>query len=86
VVFARVLAGHLDPIPCPHRMATMDGRNPRYVETRIKRLKREISEIDEFFYSGHRSGTRRDLFAGMVERKRDDMVRAAVLQLHAAID
>jgi hypothetical protein len=59
--------------------------NPKYVETKIARLTREIAEIDEFFYYQDRNRDR-ELYAGMLERKRDDMVRTAVLQLHTAIE
>jgi hypothetical protein len=63
----------------------VDRSNSRSVETKIRRLTCEIRKIDEFFY-----GTNKDascaLYAGMLERKRDDMVRSAVLQLHTAIE
>jgi hypothetical protein len=38
-----------------------------------------------FFYLGNENEDR-VLYAGMLERKRDDMVRAAVLQMHTAIE
>jgi hypothetical protein len=57
----------------------------RYVEAKIGRLIREIRKIDEFFY-GANEDISRDLYVGMLERKRDDMVRSAVLQLHTAIE
>ena len=63
----------------------MDWRNPRSVEAKIERLSREIAEIDEFFYQTEETGDR-VLYAGILERKRDDMVRSAVLQLHTAIE
>ena len=59
--------------------------SPRSVEAKITRLTREIAEIDEFFYRTEENKDR-DLYAGMLERKRDDMVRSAVLQLHTAIE
>src|SRR5262249_38207601 len=54
-------------------------------DTKIARLTREIAEIDDYFYKGdaHKDRT---LYAGMLERKRDDMVRATVLQIHTAIE
>lgn len=60
-------------------------RNARTIETKIRRLKREISAIDEAFYQTNETDNR-DLFLGMLERKRDDMIRAAVLQLHTSIE
>jgi len=51
--------------------------NPRSTEAKIARLTREIAEIDEFFYKVKD----RLPYAGMLERKRDDMVRSTVLQL-----
>lgn len=63
----------------------MDWKNPKSVETTIKRLTKEIAEIDEYFYRGNENEDR-VLFAGMLERKRDDMVRSAVLQMHTAIE
>ncbi len=59
--------------------------NPRNVEAAIKRLTREIDEFDRYFYGRHEQGDR-VAYAGMLERKRDDMVRSAVLQLHTAIE
>jgi hypothetical protein len=63
----------------------MTGRNPRSIEAKITRLTREIAKIDEFFYRGNENEDRA-LFAGMLERKRDDMVRSAVLQIHTSIE
>lgn len=63
----------------------MDWTKARSVETKITRLTHEIEEIDRFFYRGYEKEDR-SLFAGMLERKRDDMVRSAVLQLHTAIE
>ncbi len=63
----------------------MDWKNARSVETKIKRLTSEIAKIDEFFYQTNRAEDR-SLYAGMLERKRDDIVRSAVLQLHTAIE
>lgn len=55
------------------------------VEAKIRRLSREITEIDEHFYHHNKAGDR-DLYASMLERKRDDMIRVAVLQMHTAIE
>lgn len=63
----------------------MDRSQSRYIETKIRRLTREIKEIDEFFY-GAGNDSDRELYAAMLERKRDDIVRSAVLQLHTAIE
>jgi hypothetical protein len=59
--------------------------SPKSVEAAIKRLTREIEEIDSFFYRSEEKDDR-ILYAGMLERKRDDMVRSAVLQMHTAIE
>jgi hypothetical protein len=61
--------------------------NPKAVEAVIKRLTREIKEIDNFFYGFNEDeDDDRLLYAGMLERKRDDMIRSAVLQMHTAIE
>jgi hypothetical protein len=62
----------------------MDWYNARSVEAKIRRLTREIAQIDEFFYQPDKED--RGAYAGMLERKRDDMVRSAVLQMHTAIE
>lgn len=61
------------------------NQSSKSLETKIRRLTREIRNIDDFFY-GTNKDTSRTLYAGMLERKRDDMVRSAVLQLHTAIE
>jgi len=63
----------------------MDWKNARSVEAKISRLTREIAKIDAFFYHTNKADDRA-LYAAMLERKRDDMVRSAVLQLHTAIE
>ncbi|MGH7249884.1 MAG: hypothetical protein ACREGC_02825 [Minisyncoccia bacterium] len=63
----------------------MGFRKQRSVEIIISRLTREISDIDEYLYVSA-STKDRDLYAGMLERKRDDIVRAGVLQMHTAIE
>src|SRR5262245_43292341 len=55
------------------------------VEAKITRLTREIAKIDKIFYRVNETEDR-VLYAGMLERKRDDMIRSAVLQMHTAID
>ena len=57
--------------------------NPKQVEKRIGRLTREIEEIDHFFYGFHKDHF---LYMGMLEFKRDDIVRSVVLQLHTSIE
>jgi hypothetical protein len=59
--------------------------NPKRVEAAIRRLTHEIEEIDTFFYLSNKTEDRA-LYAGMLERKRDDIVRAAVLQIHTGIE
>lgn len=63
----------------------MNWKTPRAVETRIKRLTREIAKIDDVFYNVNETKDR-VLYAGMLERKRDDIIRSAVLQMHTAIE
>ena len=63
----------------------MNLSSPRLVEAKISRLTREIAKIDQFFYKGNEHEDRA-LYAGMLERKRDDMVRFAVWQMHTAIE
>jgi hypothetical protein len=58
--------------------------NPKRVEAAINRLTREIEQIDQFFYPVDNND--RHLHAGMLERKRDDIVRGIVLQIHTAIE
>jgi hypothetical protein len=52
---------------------------------KISRLEREIRSIDEIFYLTEKDGNPTQ-HAAMLERKRDDMIRAAVLQLHTSIE
>jgi hypothetical protein len=59
--------------------------NPNRVEARIRRLTQELDEIDKFFY-GPTKDDDRLLYMGMLERKRDDVVRSVVLQLHTSIE
>jgi hypothetical protein len=59
--------------------------SPQPLEAKISRLTREIAAIDRFFYAINENEDR-VLYAGMLERKRDDMVRATVLQLHTSIE
>ena len=58
--------------------------NPKRVEASIKRLSREIEQMDELFYPENTE--ERYLYAGMLERKRDDLVRGFVIQIHTAIE
>jgi hypothetical protein len=57
----------------------------RYLKAKITRLKREIAEIDDHLYVQGKDKSHDDQ-AFMLERKRDDIVRSAVLQLHTAIE
>ena len=50
----------------------MKRGNARAVENRIKRLKREIAKIGDVFYDINET-TDRVLYAGMLERRRDDI-------------
>jgi hypothetical protein len=63
----------------------VDWHNAQSVETRIKRLSKEIEEIDKYVYRSH-EGEDRVVYAGMLEHKRDDMVRSTVLQVHTSIE
>jgi len=56
---------------------------PKRIERTIRRLNKEIAEIDAASYSGDDDPM---LVAAMLERKRDDMVRSAVLQVHTKIE
>jgi hypothetical protein len=60
------------------------SNNPRSVEAKIARLILEMAKINECFYEINTED--RVGYAGMLERKRDDMVRSIVLQMHTAID
>ncbi len=63
----------------------MTAAKRSYLQRKINRLEREIASIDEMFYLVERSGDPTQ-HASMLERKRDDMIRAAVLQLHTSIE
>ena len=63
----------------------MNWKEKQSVEATITRLTREIAKIDEVFYRVNETKDR-VLYAGMLERKRDDMIRSAVLQMHTAIE
>ena len=63
----------------------MDWRNSKSVETRIARLKKEIGQIESFLYDLDAQDERIGV-AALLEHKRDDLVRAAVLQIHTAIE
>ena len=56
-----------------------------YLNRKIRRLEREITAIDEIFYLIQKDGDPYQ-HAAMLERKRDDMIRGAVLQLHTSIE
>ena len=73
-----------DPSPFTQKVLNKMTRHPQ-IETKIARLTREIRNIDQFFYGVNKNDDR-SLYAAMLERKRDDIVRSAVLQLHTAIE
>jgi hypothetical protein len=56
-----------------------------YLRRKISRLKREIAEIDQAFYQLDGNDDPASV-AQMLERKRDDVIRGAVLQLHTSIE
>ena len=56
-----------------------------YLKRKIGRLTREIAEIDKHFYLFNEDDDP-VLHAGMLERKRDDIIRGAVLQIHTSIE
>jgi hypothetical protein len=58
--------------------------NPKRVQQAIKRLHKEIREIEAAIYAPGEDDP--VLIAGMLERQRDDIVRSAVLQLHTSIE
>ena len=55
------------------------------MERRIRRFERELADIDQFFYLG-KANANQLLYASMLERKRDDVVRGIVLQMHTSIE
>ena len=61
------------------------GPSAAYLRRKISRLSREITDIEDFFYHSNRDGDQL-LHADMLERKRDDIVRSAILQMHTAIE
>jgi len=63
----------------------MAVRKRSYLQRKISRLEREITAIDEMFYLSEQDGEPSQ-HAAMLERKRDDMIRGAVLQLHTSIE
>ena len=62
----------------------MPALSPKTVQKTIRRLREEIDDLDKALYDPSDD----DPFAvwGMLERKRDDMVRAAVLHLQMSIE
>jgi hypothetical protein len=61
------------------------SNNPCTIEAAVNRLTRELVELNRIFYGAHERSSR-FLYAGMLERKRDDFVRGAALQMHTAIE
>ena len=66
-------------------MGKLVAKSAKAIERSIRRLEKEIAEIDSYFYFRNRTKDR-SRYEGMLERKRDDIVRAGVLQLHTAIE
>lgn len=64
----------------------MAAANAQTVERSIRRLEREIAEIDSFVYTKDAIAEDRNVYLSILERKRDDLVRATVLQMHTAIE
>lgn len=60
-------------------------RKPHTTEAFIRRVEREIAEINQYCY-GPTEEQDREMYAGMLERKRDDIVRSTVLQFHTIIE
>jgi hypothetical protein len=58
--------------------------SPKRAQKATERLSKEIEEIDAAFYAP--GGNDPVLIAGILERKRDDVVRSAVFQLHTSIE
>jgi hypothetical protein len=58
--------------------------SPKRVQATIKRLSREIEQMEKLFYPENTK--ERHLYAGMLEHKRDDLVRGFVIQIHTAIE
>lgn len=56
-----------------------------YLRRKINRLEREIASIDKMLYLFDKDGEP-SRYAGMLERKRDDMIRSGMLQLHTSIE
>ena len=63
----------------------MDWTNRNSVERMIARLTREIVEIDRYVYRVDEIDDRVG-FATMLQRKRDDVVRGTIIQIHTAIE
>jgi hypothetical protein len=57
------------------------AKNPKRVQQAVKRLSQEIAEIDAEIYPSYE-----DDREFILERKRDDIVRSTVLQLHTSIE
>jgi hypothetical protein len=55
----------------------------RYYERQIRRLRKEISQIDAFVYEVAGDAAQR---YSMLQTKRDDVVRGVILQFHTAIE
>lgn len=63
----------------------MTSAGPQRVEMTIRRLTKQIDALSALFYGSHKQSDR-FLYAAMLEHRLDDFVRAAVLQMHTAIE
>lgn len=63
----------------------MVWENPQNIEKSIRRSKRELDALDKFLYGRHEADDRH-LYAGTLQQKKTDVVRATVLHMHTAIE
>ena len=63
----------------------MVWENPQNIEKSIRRSKRELDALDKFLYGRHEADDRH-LYAGTLQQKKTDVVRATVLRMHTAIE
>jgi len=64
----------------------MRSPSEKYIERKIARFNRDLQKIDEVFYPFGANEGDREAVSYMLERKRDNLIRAGVLQLHTAIE
>lgn len=63
----------------------MPKKLPQAVTRKIRRITRDIVSLERIMYGSHDQEDQ-VLCAGMLEHRRDDVVRGAVLQMHTAIE